>query len=72
VIDPPRRLVLASTETRLDGSSFKTELEFTFEEEDSKTLMTMVQRGFPSGELRDEHRAGLPNAFARLEQAIEG
>ena len=31
---------------------------------DGKTLMTMVQRGFPSAELRDEHRAGLPNAFA--------
>jgi Uncharacterized conserved protein (DUF2277) len=38
---------------------------------DGKTLMTMVQRGFPSAELRDEHRAGLPNAFARLEQVIE-
>jgi hypothetical protein len=38
---------------------------------DGKTLMTMVQRGFPSAELRDEHRAGLPNAFARLEQATE-
>jgi uncharacterized protein YndB with AHSA1/START domain len=72
VIDPPRRLVLASTETRLDGSSFETELEFTFAEEDGKTLLTMVQRGFPSAELRDEHRAGLPNAFARLERAIEG
>ena len=29
------------------------------------------QRGFSSAEFRDEHRAGLPNAFARLEQAIE-
>jgi len=46
-------------------------LEFTLDEDDGKTLMTMVQRGFPSAELRDEHRAGLPNAFARLEQAIE-
>jgi uncharacterized protein YndB with AHSA1/START domain len=71
VIDPPRRLVLASTETRLDGSSFDTELEFTFEEAEGKTLMTMVQRGFPSAELRDEHRAGLPKAFARLERAVE-
>jgi hypothetical protein len=31
----------------------------------------MVQIGFPSAELRDKHRAGLTNAFARLEQAIE-
>ena len=34
---------------------------------DGKTLMTMVRRA----ELRDEHRAGLPNAFARLEQMTE-
>jgi hypothetical protein len=31
----------------------------------------MIQRGLPTAELRDEHRAGLPNAFARLEQAIK-
>jgi uncharacterized protein YndB with AHSA1/START domain len=31
VIERPYRLVLASTETRLDGSSFHTKLEFTFE-----------------------------------------
>jgi len=31
----------------------------------------MVQRGLPTAELREEHRAGLPNAFARLERVIE-
>jgi hypothetical protein len=31
----------------------------------------MIQRGLPTAELRDEHRAGVPDAFARLEQAIE-
>jgi uncharacterized protein YndB with AHSA1/START domain len=71
VIDPPRRLVLATTETRLDGSSFETELELTFEDKDGKTLMTMVHRGFPSAELRDEHRAGLPMVFARFERWIK-
>jgi uncharacterized protein YndB with AHSA1/START domain len=70
VIEPPRRLVLATTETRLDGSSFDLRLEFTFEAEDGKTVMTMVQHGFPSRELRDEHRVGLPNAFDRLARAI--
>ncbi|MGH2742055.1 MAG: SRPBCC domain-containing protein [Thermoleophilaceae bacterium] len=54
----------------MDGSSFDTELEFTFEEQGGKTLMTMVQRGFPSVELRDEHRIGLPTAFARLEHTV--
>jgi hypothetical protein len=32
--------------------------------------MTMVQTGFPTQELRDEHRRGVPNAFDRLERAL--
>jgi hypothetical protein len=32
--------------------------------------MTMIQRGLPTAELRDEHRAGVPPALARLEHAI--
>jgi hypothetical protein len=32
--------------------------------------MTMIQRGFPTVELRDEDRVGLPNAFARLARAV--
>lgn len=71
VIECPHRLVLGSTETRLDGSSFHTQLEFTFEARDGKTLMTMAQRGFPTAELRDEHERGLPNAFARVDRLIQ-
>jgi len=70
VIDRPRRLVVDMTETRLDGSTFEIEVEFTFEERVGKTLMTMTQRGFPSAALRDEHGVGLPNAFARLARAL--
>jgi uncharacterized protein YndB with AHSA1/START domain len=70
VIEQPRRLVIDTTETRLDGSSFQIETEFVFEERDGKTLMTMTQRGFPTAELRDEHRVGLPNAFAKLARAV--
>lgn len=70
VVDRPRRILITSTETRLDGSSFETTLEFTFEARDGATLMTMVQAGFPSQELRDEHTVGLPNAFNRLERAL--
>jgi uncharacterized protein YndB with AHSA1/START domain len=66
VIDRPRRLLLRTTETRLDGSSFDTEMEFRFEEQGGKTLMKLVHRGFPTTELRDEHRIGLPAAFAEL------
>lgn len=69
-IERPRRLLLATTETRLDGSSFHIKIEFTFEDKDGKTLMTLVQRGFPTAELRDEHGRGVPNAFARLASLI--
>jgi hypothetical protein len=71
VIERPRRLVLASTETRLDGSSFQTTLEFTFEAREGKTLMTMIQKGFPTIELREEHQRGVPNAFAGLESLVQ-
>ena len=71
VIDRPGRLVLDTAESRADGSSLEFETEFIFEERGGKTLMTTIQRGVPTAELREEHRVGLPNAFARLEQAIE-
>lgn len=70
VIERPRRLLLASTETRPDESSFHTKLEFTFEARGGKTLMTMSQRGFPTAELREEHQRGVPNPLARLERLI--
>jgi uncharacterized protein YndB with AHSA1/START domain len=72
VIDRPSRLVVDTTESRADGSSLEFEIEFIFEERDGKTLMTMIQRGLPTAELREEHRRGMPNAFARLERVIEG
>jgi uncharacterized protein YndB with AHSA1/START domain len=71
VIDRPSPLVVDTTERRADGSSLEFEIEFIFEARDGKTLMTMIQRGLPTAELRDEHRAGVPPAFTRLEHAIE-
>jgi uncharacterized protein YndB with AHSA1/START domain len=71
VIDRPGRVVLDTTESRPDGSIVEYETEFTFEERADKTVMTMIHRGLPTAELRDEHRAGVPPALARLEQAIE-
>jgi uncharacterized protein YndB with AHSA1/START domain len=72
VIDRPSRLILDTTERRPDGSIVEYETEFIFETRDGKTLMTMIHRGLPTAELRDEHQAGVPGAFARLEQAIRG
>jgi uncharacterized protein YndB with AHSA1/START domain len=71
VIERPSRLVVDTTESRPDGFSFEFEFEFIFEARGGKTLMTVIQRGLPTAELRDEHRAGVLDAFARLEQMIE-
>jgi uncharacterized protein YndB with AHSA1/START domain len=71
LIDRPSRIIVDTTETRLDGATLEFETEWSFEARDGKTLMTMIQRGLPTAELRREHLAGLPNAFARLERAIE-
>jgi uncharacterized protein YndB with AHSA1/START domain len=70
IIDRPRRIVLATTASRPGRPSFDFAVEFTFEEQDGRTLMTVIQSGFPTPELRDEHGRGVPNAFARLERAI--
>jgi uncharacterized protein YndB with AHSA1/START domain len=72
VIDRPRRLVVDTTESRVDGSILEFETEWIFEQRDGgKTLMTMIQRGLPTADLREEHSRGVPNAFARLQRAIE-
>jgi uncharacterized protein YndB with AHSA1/START domain len=69
-IERPRHLLLATSETRPDGSTLAFSTEFTFAPRDGATLMTMLQWGFPSDELRDEHSHGVPHAFDRLERAL--
>ncbi|HEY6889052.1 MAG TPA: SRPBCC domain-containing protein [Solirubrobacter sp.] len=69
-IERPRHLLLATTETRLDGSTLAFSTQFTFTPRDGATLMTMVQRGLPSDELHEEHASGLPHAFDRLVRAL--
>jgi glutathione S-transferase len=70
-VDRPHRLQMTTTETRLDGSSFETEMEFVFENEaGGRTRMTLHHRGFPTSELRDEHGRGLPKAFDQFERFV--
>ena len=70
-IERPHRVRSALTETRLDGSSFETTMEFTFEPHDGGTLMRLVHAGFETEELRDEHTRGLPNAFDRFARTLD-
>ena len=69
-IDRPRRIALTTTEHRPDRPSFDFSIEFTFEQHDDQTLMTITQSGFPTEQLREEHGRGVPHALARLQRAI--
>jgi uncharacterized protein YndB with AHSA1/START domain len=70
VVDRPRRLVYASTMTMPDGSSIGTGMEVTFEDEDGRTRLTIVQRGFPTPQLRDEFSDGWPSILDGLGRVV--
>ena len=66
----PRRLSYSSTMTRPDGSIVETEIEVTFEIEDEGTRVTVVQRGFPTDELRDSFTGGWASALDQLGRVV--
>ena len=70
-VDRPRRLVYTSRVTMPDGSSFDTGMEVTFQERDGRTQLTIVHTGFPSAELRDDHRGGWPDFLDRLARVVD-
>lgn len=53
VIDRPKRLVTESTGSSPDGMTMTTTIKVTFEPHEGGTLMTVLQRGFPTPEVRD-------------------
>jgi len=70
VLDRPRRVAYTSTQTDPDRSSFETSLEITLEEREGKTLMALVEKGFPNAGVRDMHEAGTPHAVDRVDRVI--
>jgi uncharacterized protein YndB with AHSA1/START domain len=67
-IDRPHRLVTDSVGSSPDGATMATRIVVTFEPVDGGTLMSVVQTGFPTPEVRDffaEHV--MVGAFARIE-----
>lgn len=53
VLDRPNRLVTRSSGSDPSGMTMETDIEITFEAVEGGTLMTVVQSGFPTEELRD-------------------
>jgi uncharacterized protein YndB with AHSA1/START domain len=69
-VDRPRRLVYTSTMAIPDGSSFDTDMRVTFEPENGKTRMTIVQSGFATADLRDGIGTGWGSILEGLERAV--
>ena len=72
VVDRPWRIAFASEQhTSPDGSILEADVEITLEERDGKTLLTLVERGYPSAGERDLHEVGTPHAYDRLERYVQ-
>jgi uncharacterized protein YndB with AHSA1/START domain len=74
-IERPRRLVYRSTMALPSGSTFDTRMHVTFEPVGGKTRMTIVQRGFPTADVRDEFSSGwgsILDALGRVTTALAG
>jgi uncharacterized protein YndB with AHSA1/START domain len=68
VVDRPNRLVSTSSGSSPDGMTLETHVEITFEEQNGKTLMTVIQSGFPDEETKDFFASmAWIGAFDRLE-----
>jgi uncharacterized protein YndB with AHSA1/START domain len=72
VVDRPRRLVFQHTMqvNEWGGRSVETEMTITFEPQDGKTLLTMVQTGFETEEDRDGFMGGWPTYLETLKGVV--
>jgi uncharacterized protein YndB with AHSA1/START domain len=70
-LDRPRRIAYVVTQTDRDRSSFETSVEISLEGlAGGRTLMRIVEVGFPSAEERDFHLTGMPNALERVARFV--
>jgi uncharacterized protein YndB with AHSA1/START domain len=70
VVDRPRRLVYSSTMRMPDGSSINTGMQVTFDHQDGKTLVTIVQTDFPTAQRRDEFASGWVSILDQLGRVV--
>jgi uncharacterized protein YndB with AHSA1/START domain len=72
VVDRPHRLVFRHTMAiaEWDNRAVETEMTITFEEQDGKTLLTMLQTGFEREEDRDAFMGGWPTYLETLKGVV--
>lgn len=69
VVDPPHRVVYNLRHQVSGHQDFQTRITVTFEAQDDRTLVTLVDAGFPDDEMRQEFEGGWPgflDNFVRL------
>ncbi len=67
VVERPHRLVFAHTMDIAEwGRAVQTEMTITFEDQDGKTMLTMVQTGFETEADRDDFMTGWPDYLETL------
>jgi uncharacterized protein YndB with AHSA1/START domain len=73
VVERPHRLVFrhAMAVAEWQGRVVETEMTITFEEQDGKTLLTMVQTGFENIEDRDDFMGGWPTYLDTLKGVVQ-
>jgi uncharacterized protein YndB with AHSA1/START domain len=69
--DVPRRLAYAMRSIFAGAPGFETTVELTFDEEGVGTQASLVQRGFPTPEARDDFAGGWPGVFDELERFVD-
>jgi uncharacterized protein YndB with AHSA1/START domain len=70
-IDRPHRLAADLTMYIGDwGRTVDSTVTFTFEEQDGKTLVTLVQGGFETEEMRDAYLSGAPGFMDAFQKAV--
>jgi uncharacterized protein YndB with AHSA1/START domain len=69
-VDRPR-LLSAVFWMEYAGGVDDTTVTLSFEDHDGKTLLTLVQDGFESEQIRDSYLGGAPHFLDRLQRAVE-
>ena len=70
-VDRPHRIAFESTMSIADeGREFDSSVVVTFEEQDGKTLLSIIQSGFDRRQDRDGIEGGWPSILDALEQVV--
>jgi uncharacterized protein YndB with AHSA1/START domain len=69
-VDPPHRLTYAMTAIFDGAPNLETSMEMTFDAQGAGTRMSLVQRGFPTPEIRDEFAGGWRDVLELLDHRI--